>query len=184
LGPHPACRPPGARQGPRRPRQRQCLLKGCEKPFRPTHPQARYCSADCRAAARQWRRRRGSQQYRRTANGQEKRRDQCRRYRRRCAERQRAAEAQSTDPAGPDASGERAEAGCEGQRPADDSRFFGCDRPGCEEHFVPSKRSPCQRFCSPSCRQALRRVIERERQWRRRAHRARPQRPPGRSRGP
>ena len=53
---HPACRKSGARQGARRPRQRRCLLKGCEKPFRPTHPQARYCSPECRAAARRWRR--------------------------------------------------------------------------------------------------------------------------------
>jgi len=31
--------------GRRRSRRRQCLLKGCEKPFQPKHPQARYCSA-------------------------------------------------------------------------------------------------------------------------------------------
>ena len=60
LGPHQRCRKTGASQRARRPRQRQCLLKGCEKHFRPTHPQARYCSPECRAEARRWRRRRAS----------------------------------------------------------------------------------------------------------------------------
>ena len=71
-----------------------------------------------------------------------------------------------------------------GSAPADESGFFCCDRPGCEDHFVPSKRSPCQRFCSPACRQALRRVIERERRWRQRARRAPVARPADRCRGP
>ena len=79
LGPLQARRNPGVRQEARRPRQRRCLLKGCERPFRPTHPQARYCSPECRAAARRWRQRRSSRQYRKTANGQEKRREQSRR---------------------------------------------------------------------------------------------------------
>ncbi|HMB08221.1 MAG TPA: hypothetical protein VKP69_31385, partial [Isosphaeraceae bacterium] len=106
------------------------------------------------------------------------------RYRCRCAERQRAAEAQAADPAGPDTSCGGATPSPEGQRPAGESGFFCCDRPGCEEPFAPSKRSPCQRFCSPSCRQALRRVIERERRWRQRVRRARRRRPAGRCRGP
>ena len=64
----------------------------------------------------------------------------------------------------------------EGQRPAADCEFFCCERPGCEERFARSSRSPCQKFCSPSCRQALRRVIERERRWRQRARPLRRQR--------
>jgi hypothetical protein len=43
-----------------------------------------------------------------------------------------------------------------------------CDRPGCYECFVRSRRSPRQRFCSHACRRALERVWERERRWRRR----------------
>ena len=139
---------------------------------------------ECRAAARRWRRRQASRQYRRTSNGQEKRRDQSQRYRCRCAERRRAAEAQAANTAGPDTSCSCPEPPPEGQRPAVDSGFFCCDRPGCEEHFAPSTRSPCRRFCSPSCRQALRRVIERERRWRQRARRARRRHPTGRCRGP
>jgi hypothetical protein len=179
-GPAVRLRCSGARQGARRPRQRRCLLKGCERPFRPTHPQARYCSPECRAAARRWRRRRAARQYRQTTNGQEKRRDQCRRNRCRCAERRRAASAQAVDSPGPDP----ASSPCEGQRAADESEFFSCDRPGCEDHFVPSRRSPCQRFCSSACRQALRRVIERERRWRQRAQRVRSTPTANRCRGP
>ena len=73
---------------------------------------------------------------------------------------------------------------CEGQRPATESGFFCCDRPGCEEHFPRPHLISTRRFCSPSCRQALRRVIERERRWQRRAHCRRHGRVADRSRGP
>ena len=43
-----------------------------------------------------------------------------------------------------------------------------CDRPGCYECFVRSRRSPRQRFCSHACRRAMECVWERERRWRRR----------------
>jgi hypothetical protein len=65
-------------------RDRRCLLKDCERPFVPSHPQARYCSEDCRRAARNWRRWQASQRYRATPHGQERRRAQQRRYRQRC----------------------------------------------------------------------------------------------------
>ena len=71
----------------------------------------------------------------------------------------------------------------EGQPPAGDCDFFRCERPGCEEWFIRTSHSPCQRFCSPSCRQALRRVLERERQWRKRASGERAATPPARAVG-
>ena len=187
LGPEPACPKSGACQGARRPRrrrprQRPCLLKGCEKPFRSTHPQARYCSAKCQAAARRWRRRRASRQYRQTANGRLKRQAQCQRYRCRCTERRQRDQAQQS-PA-PESPCTCPTSVREGQRPAGDSEFFRCERPGCEAWFIRTSRSPCQRFCSPSCRQALRRVIERERRWRQRGLRARRQSTTKKSRGP
>ena len=86
LGPTPACRKSGTRQGARRPRRRPCLLKGCEKPFRPTHPQARYCSPECREAARQWRNKRNRQKYRQKPKVRKQRQAQSQRYRSRCAE--------------------------------------------------------------------------------------------------
>lgn len=42
-----------------------------------------------------------------------------------------------------------------------------CRRPGCYDRFVRTRRSPLQRFCSYRCYQALRRVVLRERRWRR-----------------
>jgi hypothetical protein len=48
-----------------------------------------------------------------------------------------------------------------------------CSRPGCYELFLAEHRSPLKKFCSCSCRRALRRVIEREQRWRRRQERLR-----------
>ena len=160
------------------------VLKGCEKPFHPTHPQARYCSPECRAAARRWRRRCAKRQYRQTPKGRQKRQAQSQRYRCRCAQRQQAAQAQEVLPAAPESSDTCPAQAGEGQRLTRDCEFFCCQRPGCEEWFALSSGSPCQKFCSPSCRQALRRVIERERWWRQRARLARRQRRPGPCRGP
>jgi hypothetical protein len=65
----------------RRPRRRVCLLKGCERRYRPVHPLARYCSEECRKQARRWREWKARQRYRQSPNGKQKRRAQSRRYR-------------------------------------------------------------------------------------------------------
>src|SRR5260221_3752017 len=72
---------------PRRPRTRRCLLKGCEQRFRPRHARQRYCSDDCRQAARTWSEWKAQQKYRVTAACQRKRSEQSRRYRERVKER-------------------------------------------------------------------------------------------------
>lgn len=74
----------------RRPRPRRCLLKGCERRFRPRRPRQRYCSRECRQAARQWSRWKAQQTYRATAAGKEKRNGQSRRYRERVRNRKQA----------------------------------------------------------------------------------------------
>jgi hypothetical protein len=184
LGPHQRCRKPRASQGAAQPRQRLCLLKGCEQPFRPTCPQARYCSPECRVEARRWRQRRASERYRRTTNGRKKRQAQSRRYRSSGASARRAEAARTSLLSTSDPQCASDVQPREGQRPATESGFFCCDRPGCEEHFPRPHLTSTRRFCSPSCRQALRRVIERERRWRRRAHCRRHRRVADRSRGP
>lgn len=150
---------------------RRCLLKGCERWFLPTRPQARYCNAGCQQAARRWRRWQATQRYRASAAGKERRREQSRRYRVR--RRQRPVAEPVAAIAEPAHDGE-------GQRPAEFSELNvgqPCQRPGCYTCFEPSPRSPHQRFCSSSCRQALRRVRQREVQLRqRRRHGARPRR--------
>ena len=71
----------GRRRRVRRPRSRACLLKGCERRFRPQHPRTRYCSEECREEARQWRGWKARHNYRQSEGGKQKRRAQSRRYR-------------------------------------------------------------------------------------------------------
>jgi hypothetical protein len=75
------------RQVARRPRARPCLLKGCERRFRPRQARQRYCSGECRKAAWEWRRWKAQQTYRATAAGKQKRNGQSRRYRERVKSR-------------------------------------------------------------------------------------------------
>ena len=70
---------PGRRS--RRPQGRVCLLKGCERRFRPVHPMTRYCGEGCREGARRWREWKARHRYRQSEGGKQKRRAQSRRYR-------------------------------------------------------------------------------------------------------
>ncbi len=145
---------------------RLCLLKGCTKWFQPAFSQARYCSRACQQGARHWRRWRASRRYRASPQGQERRRAQNIRYRQRQRELRRASAS--------DVPSEEPNPGCEGQRPAEIPQEFAncpCDRPGCYELFVLQARSPQQHFCSSGCRQALRRVRQREHRLRARRRR-------------
>jgi len=83
----------------RRPRSRRCLLKHCEKVFRPRRPLARYCGAACCVAARQWRAWKVQQRYRNSPNGKQKRQAQCRRNRERRKARGHARKIASSGPA-------------------------------------------------------------------------------------
>ena len=176
MGPlhYPQPRPPG--QGllfrcRRRHGRRRCLLKDCERWFSPARPQSRYCSTDCQKAADQWRRWRAAQRYRASDHGKQRRRDQSQRY------RQRQREARAVPPQ-PESEGQRPDP------PAEKIPGCPCRRPGCYELFVLTRRSVEQRFCSPACRQALRRVRQREvrcrgrRRQRIRPRRTRPRPPP------
>jgi hypothetical protein len=159
-------------------RQRRCLLKGCEQLFRPCCPQARYCSESCRQRARRWRRWRSSRTYRASEAGKQCRRQQSRRYR----ERRRVAARQAETPRETAANVIREAAQLdglplrEGQRPASiltDLVGQPCLRPGCYVLFPIRPDMPQQRYCSCQCRQALRRVLDREARWRKRHHRQR-----------
>ncbi len=74
----------------RQPRMRRCLLKGCEQCFHPRQARQRYCSQDCRSAARKWARHKAQQRYRTTTAGKQKRNGQSLRYRERVRSRQTA----------------------------------------------------------------------------------------------
>jgi hypothetical protein len=72
----------------RRPRRRRCLLKGCERRFRPQRARERYCSPGCREGARRWSRWKAQDRYRATPEGKQRRNGQSRRYRERVRNRQ------------------------------------------------------------------------------------------------
>src|ERR1700752_2781448 len=136
----------------RRPRNRDGLLKGCEREFRPQQPLARYCREACREQVRQWRAWKTGQRYRQSANGKQKRQAQSRHYRKRRKDKP-----------------ERKTAPASNARVIPTKNILGsCDRPGCYAEFPRTRRSPLQRFCSPACRHAVERVLERERRWRQR----------------
>jgi Bacteriophage Lambda NinG protein len=79
-----ACR---RKRNARRPRMRRCLLKGCEQRFHPRQASQRYCSEECREAARKWSRWKSQQRYRATRSGKQKRNGQSQRYRERVKSR-------------------------------------------------------------------------------------------------
>jgi hypothetical protein len=178
-------------------RPRRCLLKGCERFFRPSHPRCQYCSDACRREVKKWRSWRAAGQWRRSERGKKCRRAQSRRYRRLIplpvlADPPTTTAAEPTTalppptpapavavptsdpvpsiPAPATASPSPTEAR-EGQRFAANSEDFlvrACLRPGCYELFcVPTELSP-KRFCSTLCCKALGRVRDRESRYRRR----------------
>ena len=152
-----------ARRRRHEPRRRRCLLKGCAQWFAPAHPQARYCRDACREAAARWRRWKARQRWRQTESGRACRRAQSGRRRARWRRRRR--------PNGPAVPAERGSSSSDKNALAPEG-WHSCDRPGCYDGFVPTRRSPLQRFCSPACWRALACVVERERRWHRhcRAH--------------
>jgi hypothetical protein len=162
-------------------RCRRCLLKDCERSYRPRHPQCRFCSDACQRAAKKWRAWRAAERWRATERGKECRRAQSRRYRRLIAlpllteAPCQAPEPTLEPPPVPESSPDEAR---EGQRPAPIPENFvvwPCARPGCYVLFgVPADWSP-RRFCCDLCHKALRRVLDREARYqRRRRARVRP----------
>ena len=141
-------------------RSRLCLLKGCVGRFKPSCPLSRYCSPECRAAGRRWTLHQADQRYRQTEAGKQRRREQSQRYRQQVADR-RMTEQGTSEP-------EDQQLSVGDQVAPSSQKTSGClcARPGCYERFAPSTRSPGQRFCSSACRNALQRVLRRERFWR------------------
>lgn len=67
----------------RRPRSRQCLMKGCPVRFHPVHPLARYCSPRCSGEARRWSQWKARRKYRSSKKGKVTRKtERCRRQER------------------------------------------------------------------------------------------------------
>ena len=171
---------------------RRCLLKGCETLVPPRRPQARYCSPACQAAARRWRRWRRSTLTGPLATAEPPPRPGPTLSRPRSASdrlSRRApiyshlpGRAERTSPAEPGSHHRstpghlRPRRGPAPRRNPRKNRGRPCHRPGCYVLFLPAPRSPDRRFCSSSCRRALRRVRQREARLRRRRRRGIPPR--------
>jgi hypothetical protein len=165
----------------RRFRPRVCLLKGCERSFRPDHPRCHFCSDACRRKAKKWRAWRAARAWRSSDRGKECRRAQSRRYRQLIPLVVLTLPVADPEPAAapppPPAPAEPAPAELppaearEGQRIAtilEDLLVRACLRPGCYELFsVPTEYS-LKQFCCTACRKALGRVREREGRYQRR----------------
>jgi hypothetical protein len=137
---------------PRRPRPRLCLRKGCGRKYQPRRWNQRYCQdPECLRLVRRWQ----------AAKRQAKRRqDEGAKSQHAEAERVRRQRIPSSPqpPKPPEIGVARGHA----------ARTFAltplCDRPGCHEPPVKSGRSQAC-YCCSACRQAVRRVVDRERKW-------------------
>lgn len=159
MGPSQSCRSSPWNQGfrkgrVRKPRKRTCLLKGCRRRFTPKLPQSRYCSEECAKAARRWSVWKARKKYRESPKAKKQRGQQAKRNRGR-----KKAKKAAGDPGNPPSLAPTVGHHCK------EVPEHSCDRPGCYVCFTLTARSPLQRFCSRDCRQALHRVLQRERRW-------------------
>jgi hypothetical protein len=143
---------PNSRRCRRRLRPRLCLRKGCGRRYTPKRWNQRYCQdPECLRLVRRW------QATKRQAKRRQDEAVKARHARAQQARRRRV-------PASPQPPNEPEVAAARGHA----ARIFSptpiCDRPGC--HQTPPKLGRNQaKFCCLNCRQALRRVLDRERKW-------------------
>jgi hypothetical protein len=136
----------------RRPRKRICLRKGCGRKYLPQSWNQRYCQdPECQRLVQRW------QAAKRQA---QRRQDDEVKAQHAEAERARRQRANSSPqaPKPPEIAAARGHA----------AKIFSptpmCDRPGCHEPVVKSGRNQA-RYCCAACREAVRRVRDRERKW-------------------
>jgi len=145
----PNCR---RRTSPRRPRARICLRKGCGRRYQPKRWNQCYCQdPECLRLVRRW------QAARRQA---ERREDDTLKAQHAEAERARRRRAKSL----PQASNDPAVAAARGHTAKKISPTPLCGRPGCHDPPLKSGRNRAI-YCCRACRQAVRRVLDRELKW-------------------
>lgn len=150
----------GRRPRPRRPRARVCLRKGCGRKYEPRRWNQRYCQdPECQRLVKRWQaaRRQARRRQEEAAKVEHAAAERARRLSRRLSRRRRV----SSSPQVPEASEVAAARGHA-------AKIFSpapiCGRPGC--HEVPPKSGRSQaRYCCAACRQAVQRVLDRERKW-------------------
>ena len=137
---------------PRRPRPRLCLRKGCGRRYRPQRWNQRYCQDDeCLRLVRRWQARRRQS---------ERRQDNVVKAEHAAAERARRERAAVPPQAPP----EPVVAAARGHAAEIFPATPVCARPGCFAPPLKSGRSQAS-YCCQACREAVRRVMDREHKW-------------------
>lgn len=148
----------GSARNDRRLRPRVCLRKGCERAYQPRCWNQRYCQdPGCQRAVRRWQAAKRQRQHRRIPKNRQRHASA------EAARRQRRRETSETAGQGRNYRSENASGDRAWSRGRSNSKDF-CDRPGCYQPLRHSPRSPA-RYCGDKCRQAVRRVRDRERKW-------------------
>ena len=138
--------------GRRRPRPRLCLRKGCGRKYTPRRWNQHYCQdPECLRLVRRWQgaRRQAKRRLDEAVKAQHAQAQQARRRR---------------GASSPQPSKEPEVAAARGHAARIFSGIPICDRPGCYEPPPKSGRNQAK-YCCPACRQALHRVLDRERKW-------------------
>ena len=140
---------------------RQCHRKGCDRTFVPQRWNQRYCrEPECWQLLQRWQAAK-RQQRRRIRAEVRQQHAEAQRLRRRRQRTQARVPPTERVPQTPEAP-----APCAWSRSKKNLHDF-CDRPGCFEPRRPSGRAPAH-YCGDACRQAVHRVRDRERKWKRR----------------
>lgn len=145
---------------------RSCLRKGCGQTFQPGRWNQRYCrEPGCLRELRRWQAAKRQRVFRQSAENRKRHAQAEARRRRAKKEAADAADGATKNPSGEAVRGPSSESAQGGawsrsnEIPAD----F-CGRPGCYEPLPTDSRAPA-RYCGGDCRQAMRRVRDRERKW-------------------
>jgi len=138
---------------------RLCLRKHCGNRFQPVRWNQRYCQqAHCLREVRRWQ---ATKRQRRCRQSPQQRQQHAQAERQRRKQKKQQATLPNTATKQPTSGPHRA-----WSRSKNSGEDF-CDRPGCYDARRSSSRATA-RYCSDDCRQALRRVTDRERKWLRR----------------
>ena len=135
----------------RRLRPRVCFRKGCGRRYVPRRWNQRYCQdPECLREVRRWQAKQRQRRRRASPQGRKQHRQAERARRREAKERGQNPAKRSTD--------------CARGHAGEKSSDLFCGRTGCYEPPQPSLRTPAC-YCGPTCRAAVRRVLDRERKW-------------------
>jgi hypothetical protein len=148
---------PNSRQrtSPRRPRPRLCLREGCSRRYQPRRWNQRYCQdPECLRLLRRWQAARRQAKRRQDEAVKSKHADDQKARRRRV-------------PPPPQSRKKSEVAPARGHAAKILWPMVLCARPGCHATLLKSGRHQAC-YCSAACRQAVRRVLDRERKWLRR----------------